>query len=61
MSKGSTPRPQQVSNAEFDERWELIFGDQMTFETGTKRCLICGKPEHEDGICEGLLEQQANR
>lgn len=26
MSKGSTPRPIQVSNEEYAQRWDLIFG-----------------------------------
>jgi len=26
MSKGSSPRPQLISNAELDVRWELAFG-----------------------------------
>ena len=36
MSKGSTPRPIQVSNEEYAQRWDLIFGrdkPEVTEET----------------------------
>lgn len=47
--KGPDRRPQQVSNEEFAERWDAIFGKE--------KCPIC-KRELIDGLCPKQLEDQ---
>lgn len=40
MSKGSAPRPFSVSNAEYSQRWDAIFGKDKTD--------ACPKCNHSD-------------
>jgi hypothetical protein len=42
MSKGSKPRPFSVSQTEFDNRWDTIFGNKKVAEY-TCYCYNCNK------------------
>jgi CDGSH-type Zn-finger protein len=45
MSKGSRARPKSVSNEEYAQRWDMIFG------TDVKQSCGCGRSA--SGICDG--------
>lgn len=42
MSKGSVPRPFAVSNVEYANRWDAIFGRDVVKDLPI--CAICNKP-----------------
>jgi DNA-directed RNA polymerase subunit M/transcription elongation factor TFIIS len=42
MSKGSSPRPFSVSNQDYANRWDAIFGKDKTTE-----CPKCGADDYE--------------
>jgi hypothetical protein len=56
MSKGSNRRPSQVSDEEFAERWDAIFGHD-----DPDVCMICGGELDKDGNCKELIMQQKDR
>jgi hypothetical protein len=61
MSKGSNRRPSQVSDEEFAERWDAIFGHDDSEEAGKTAavCMICGGELDKDGNCKELIMQQS--
>jgi hypothetical protein len=42
MSKGSNPRPFQVSNQEYANRWDAIFGKDNDSQENKKKALESG-------------------
>ena len=57
MSKGSSPRPFKVSNEEYANRWEAIFGrdnekknQEKALESGQSDCSCpSGSSDHPEG------------
>ena len=46
MSKGSSPRPFQVSNQEYANRWDAIFGKDNDSQENKENALEFGKSDH---------------
>ena len=45
MGKGSAPRPFSVSNEEYANRWDAIFGRDL--QTKPTKCPKCGSEEYD--------------
>lgn len=50
MSKGSAPRPFKVTNEEYSNRWDAIFGRDNEKTNSTKKNLESGE---SDRSCDG--------
>jgi len=45
MSKGSSPRPFQVSNQEYANRWDAIFGKDNDSQENKEKALESDRPD----------------
>ncbi len=46
MSKGSSPRPFKVSNEEYANRWNAIFGKDNDSQENKEKALESDRPDH---------------
>ena len=46
MSKGSSPRPFKVSNEEYANRWDAIFGKDNDSQENKEKALESDRPMH---------------